>query len=119
LTFRVSPEETLMRVTAEILGPYRHDLPLGESRLACGLVISDGDVRARHYGQLAPSELCLDESLWARQSLSSDSDLVSPSKLHRPAGWIFSLGQEGLVWNISRSNPRASISRRWFGGDKG
>jgi len=90
-------------------------------RLGCGLVVSDPGIRKEHYGSAAANQVCLDERAWAQDLFSEFKEALSlERKAARPAGWIFSVGQEGgLVCSVDSSNYMASIARRWFGGCKG
>lgn len=114
------PEDALMRLTASLNQPDLHAISFDSSRLGCGLVVSDPATRKDHYGQAAEHQVCLDERKWAQDLfLKYQGSLPVEQKAERPAGWIFSVGQEGLIWNVESSNYLASISRRWFGGCKG
>jgi hypothetical protein len=113
-------ESSLMRLTVPLTQSDPQEGDFGYSRLGCGLVVSDPAIRRDHYGQTAACQICLDERKWAQALFLQYKDSCSlEHKAARPAGWIFSVAQEGLVWSVESSNYRASIARRWFGGCKG
>jgi hypothetical protein len=110
------PESALLEVSSSLVAPYQGGGLYGESCFGVGLVVSDPATRLAHYGERSEQEICLDERAWARREWDG---IVSPDTFERLAGWIFSLGQPGLVWGVSSCNYHASIARRWIGGCKG